>query len=273
MYDLEQAAAVAGSAAVEAGRIIRSGLGNTTILGTKEGNPRDLVTRVDHDAQTRIAEVLRREYPDIPIIGEEGSTGTDCTNLAQLPFAWSVDPNDGTTNLAHGIPHCCASIALTANGRPVVGVIYDPFLDELFVAVRGLYARCNGQPIRVWDDDGSLDEQVVGTGFTNSRRWREVSLKAAARICPLVRSLRAFGSSALSLAWVACGRLAASWRFNQSPWDTTAGIALVREAGGRVESIYPSETLLSPRHAILASSPPFYEDLLREIRTSTDDRA
>lgn len=201
----------------------------------------DLVSQADHDAEAAILQILRERTPQCGIVAEESGGEPD----AQAN--WYIDPLDGTTNFVHAVPHYAVSIALVARAgtvlgphqaplpeTPLVGVIYDPNRAELFTAVQGGGAWLNGHRIRV-ARTASLDDALLATGFP----FKDFSF--AGEYLPTLehamrnsRGVRRFGSAALDLAWVACGRYDGYWEMGLSPWDVAAGTVLVREAGGEV---------------------------------------
>ncbi len=153
---------------------------------------------------------------------------------ADAEFRWVVDPLDGTTNFAHGLPIFCVSIALEARGRRALGVIYDPMRDECFAARAGAGATLNGAPIAV-SAAQTLESALGGTGFPyDVMDAPEETLRWFAPLLPRLRGVRRLGSAALDLAYVACGRLDLFWEAKLHAWDVAAGILIVEEAGGRV---------------------------------------
>ncbi len=228
----------------EAGARLRELFGHLQGYELKTGH-QDLVTDADREAEALILARLQEAYPEHEILSEESafqsqarkSEAQSSLQASQGPtaagFRWVVDPLDGTTNFAHGVPFFAVSIALEERNEPIVGVIYDPIHEELFAAVRGEGARLNGQPIRVSDVD-ELKRSLLATGFPTRSPLRERNLDYMGRFLPLAQSLRRFGSAALGLAYVACGRLEGYWELTLHRWDLAAGILLVEEAGGRV---------------------------------------
>lgn len=198
----------------------------------------DLVSEADQASQDAIKEFLLGRFPEHQFVGEEESFGKpiDATRPAPGAPAWVVDPLDGTANYVHDVPAYCVSIGLVADGKPVVGVIYDPRLDEMFAAAAGLGATLNGKPMRV-SAIPTVRDGMIATGFpSNYERqlrnldvWRAVSAEA--------QSLRRNGSTALSLAYIACGRFDGYWAFDNWAWDVAAGFVLVAEAGGTVTTL------------------------------------
>lgn len=191
----------------------------------------DIVTHADKAAEEIIVAGLRQHFPDHHIVGEEG--GGMGAPLEEAEYMWWVDPIDGTTNYANRIPYFSTSIALTdKNRQPLLGLVYAPAFEEMFCAVKGAGATLNGQPIRVTETD-ELIRTVLCSGFPydpagniNVPQWQAFMART--------RGLRRFGSAALDLAYVACGRLDGFWEAGINPWDALGGMMLVQEAGGTV---------------------------------------
>ncbi len=197
----------------------------------------DLVTEADRASEALIRGRLQAAFPTHGIYGEEGTReGMDAE------FRWYVDPLDGTTNFAHQFPVFCvvlgcerrrAGLEATADGEMVAGVIYDPLRDEMFSAEAGRGAWLNGHRISV-SKTRRLQEALTATGFPSHKRHRSPNVHFYQEITLRSHGVRRAGSAALDLAYVACGRLDGFWEFNLNPWDTSAGVLLVREAGGLV---------------------------------------
>ncbi|MCS7226086.1 MAG: inositol monophosphatase [Gloeomargarita sp. SKYB31] len=197
----------------------------------EKGRSGDLVTAADRESEAAILAVLQRHFPTHSILAEESGWQT---TRPQPEFLWAVDPLDGTTNFAHQYPLYSVSVGLLFQGEPVVGVVLDPLRQELFRAARGLGATRNRQPMQVSRTD-TLERSLLVTGFAYDRR--ETPDNNYAEFCHLThrcQGVRRGGSAAIDLAYVACGRLDGYWERGLSPWDITAGIVLVREAGGLV---------------------------------------
>lgn len=190
----------------------------------------DLVTATDRAAEARILDILAAATPTFGILAEESGA------RAGDGGRWIVDPLDGTTNFAHGIPHCAVAIGLELDERLAVGVVHDPLRGETFSAVRGQGARLDGVPIRVSETD-ELADALLATGFGPDHRERpERYVRPLAALLGRCRCIRRGGSAALDLAYVAAGRLEGFWEANLRAWDTAAGRLLVEEAGGKVSS-------------------------------------
>lgn len=216
-------------AAREAGALLLDGLGRRIEVSHK--GPIDLVTEVDLASEALITDLISTHYPRHAILAEEeGAMGA----APGAEYRWLVDPLDGTTNYAHGYPCFCVSIAVERRGEVVVGVVYDPTRDELFVAEKGAGARLNNRAVRV-SDTAPLAASLLVTGFpyaiseqefTNLGHFHDFSLHGQA--------VRRDGSAALDLCYVSCGRFDGFWELALKPWDTAAGTLIVTEAGGRV---------------------------------------
>ena len=198
-------------------------------LGVDLKGPIELVTEVDHAAETAIVECLQRAEPSVPILAEE--RGVVAGSKSGCRFI--VDPLDGTTNFAHGFPVFAVSIGYEEGGEVVAGAVLDPLREELFTAEAGRGAQLNGVPIRV-SATAEMQNALLATGFPYSREAMDRALELFVRIMRRVRAVRRAGSAALDLCSVAAGRLDAFWEETLRAWDTAAGEVIVREAGGLV---------------------------------------
>jgi len=225
----------------------------------------DLVTVADRTAEKLIRGRLGEAFPEHGIYGEEGTQ-----DRMEREFRWYVDPLDGTTNFAHGFPQFCVSLGLEQrpadlksgqDGTLVAAVIYDPLRDELFTAERGRGAELNGKPLRV-SRTAELAESLVSTGFPSRKRHLSPNIHFYQEFTLRSHGVRRAGSAALDLAYVAAGRMEAFWEFNLNPWDTAAGILLVKEAGGRVTDFSGAHFRLDSRE-ILASNGLIHEELVK----------
>lgn len=255
---------VAVEAARAAGDLIRRALGRIDGYDTKSG-PSDLVTEVDRASEDLIRRRLREAFPDIPVVGEEWAFGRDLDEeLRRGPELWLVDPLDGTANFVHGLAASAVSIALVRDGEPVVGVVYDPYRDELFTARAGEGAWLGERRLRV-GPCGRLADAMLATGFPSQSPYRQAAVDGVRALVPAIRNLRNFGSAATHLAYVAAGRLSGFWEVNLSPWDMAAGALLVREAGGRVTDTLGRPYTAATRH-IVATCGPIHDAVLRLLR-------
>jgi myo-inositol-1(or 4)-monophosphatase len=199
----------------------------------------DLVTEADVASQNAVKSYLLGQFPDHQFLGEEESFGKspeDVRPNRDAPPTWVVDPLDGTANYVHDIPAYCVSIGLVIAQEPVVGVIFDPRQNELFAAARGLGAFLNGRPIHV-SPAKRLDDAMLSTGFPSNYDKQVRNLAAWDRMSPHCQGLRRTGSTAINLAYVACGRFDGYWAYDNYPWDLAGGAVLVTEAGGHLTTI------------------------------------
>ena len=209
----------------------------------------DIKLELDVRCQKLIEKQLFKAFPEVSFLGEEGDAGD-----ADSEYRWVVDPIDGTVNFAYGIPHACVSIALQqkkqkaesrkqkakpssilhlpSSYRTLVGVIYDPFQDELWTAIRGQAAKLNGRVIHV-SNRRKLSECIVTVGFAKSAASFEASLPSFIWLARRVRKIRIMGAAALGLTYVATGRLDAYIERGVSLWDVAAGGLIIECAGGK----------------------------------------
>jgi myo-inositol-1(or 4)-monophosphatase len=217
-------------AALKAGRTLARDFGEVENLQVSLKGPGDFVSAADRRAEETIVEALTRARPGYSFLNEEGGAiaGTDTTHR------WLVDPLDGTTNFLHGIPLFSVSIALERENELVAGVVYNPILNELYVAERGQGAFLNDRRLRVAARK-RLADAVIATGTPHIGRGGQDAFVAELRpLLSATAGVRRCGSAAIDLAWVASGRFDGFWERGISPWDMAAGIVLVREAGGIV---------------------------------------
>ena len=226
----------------------------------------DLVTKYDRASEEFIFSEIRSHFPAHAVIAEEGSRSESGHDLV-----WYVDPLDATTNFAHGIPHFCVSIAVFSRSmkRTVVGVVYDPNRKELFTAMTGCGASCNGKQIQVSGFD-KLSDSVIATGFPYGKQDERINnLSEVNKILPHIQCLRRMGSAALDLCYVASGRFDGYWEPMLFPWDTAAGALMVEEAGGLV-SDYLGEAFDPVVPEIVASNGLIHDTLQDLVKSSTE---
>jgi myo-inositol-1(or 4)-monophosphatase len=195
---------------------------------------RDLVTDVDLAIQHDIADFLARATPDIELLAEESAQQPD---IATAEWLWVLDPVDGTSNFAHGLPLCAVSLALLHRGQGEVAVTHAPLLGRTYHAVKDNGAFLNGQPITA-SRTGSLNEAIISLGDyavgPDSTVLNRQRLALTAELVPLVERIRMVGAATLDLAFVAEGALDACVMMSNKPWDTAAGVLMAREAGALV---------------------------------------
>ncbi|MDX1686687.1 MAG: inositol monophosphatase family protein [Candidatus Promineifilaceae bacterium] len=217
----------AESAAREAGDFLRTEWQEPRHLEKK--GFRDWVTDADYASQQIVTDLIQQRHPTHGFQTEEADGELPTTG----DVIWLVDPVDGTTNFSRQQPNFTITLAAVADGDVQAGVVYEPMRDEMFSAVSGGGSTLNGEGISVSDRD-ALERSVVALDWAHAPAQRQRSLDALGRYAHEVRTIRALGSAALALAWVAVGRLDAYLNPGLQPWDLAAGALLVREAGGRI---------------------------------------
>ena len=215
----------------------------------------DIVTDVDLASEKIILGILTSEFPQFSILAEESEPVTN-----DSAYTWVVDPIDGTRNFAEGIPHFCLVVALAKGNQMVVGVIFDPLKDEMFTAEQGKGAFLNGERIRV-SERQEIPDSILGFDLGYVDQKAGLALDMIRSLWPNILGMRLMGSSALGLAYAACGRLDIYFHHHLSPWDIASGLLLVQESGGNVvDKQGEAANLFTP--SIIASSPQLIERFL-----------
>ncbi len=220
-------------AVMKASRSLKRDFGEVENLQVSRKGPGDFVSAADRKAEQILRDALEKARPGYGFILEEGGTvkGTDPNHR------WHIDPLDGTTNFLHGIPQFAISVGLERDGQIVAGVVYDPIKDELFIAEKGKGAYLNNRRIRVAARIEMADA-VVACGLPHIGKGDHgVFMKELSAVMGHVGGMRRFGAAALDLAYVACGRLDAYWERGVNSWDVSAGMLLIREAGGYLSDV------------------------------------
>jgi len=222
-------------------------------------NDSDVVTAADKASENLIKTIIRKTYPEHGIIAEESG----CEN-ERSEWRWVIDPLDGTTNFSQGLPVFSVSIALERNETPVVGVVYAPYLGELFHAVRGEGAFLNGK--RIYCSDKSVfSECVIATGMPYDKLVNpDNNLREISSLAPFARGIRRMGSAAIDLSYVAAGFYDAYWELNLKRWDVSAGILIAKEAGAKVYSIRENRN-----YSLMASCPAIAGRMLESLSAQT----
>ncbi len=241
----------------QAGAVLMEGYGNVRHIQQK--GVIDLVTEFDKRSEELIISFIQKQFPDHAILAEESGH-----NKTISEYQWVIDPLDGTTNFAHGIPIFAVTIGLLKSNSPVVGVAYDPFRNEMFSAELGQGATLNDRPIHA-SSQTDLGHAAISTGFpydlrTNPRN----NLAQFVQFQLRTQTVRHLGCASLDCSWTAMGRLDGYWEFGVKPWDIGAGALIVREAGGCVTSTDGDENFLS-KETILVSNTILHEQMLRVL--------
>lgn len=232
-------------AAKSAGLLLKRNIGRRHTIEFK--GVIDVVTEMDIKAEDMIMKTIKARFPEHGILTEESfeqKSGSE--------YRWIIDPLDGTTNYSHGFPIFCVSIALEREGEIILGVVFNPMLNELFTAEKGKGAYLNNKRIRV-SGISELTKSLLATGFPyDVRTSRDNNISHFANFAVRVQAIRRAGSAALDMCYVACGRFDGFWELKLKPWDTAAAMLIIKEAGGIVTdfkgsafSLYSGETLAS----------------------------
>jgi myo-inositol-1(or 4)-monophosphatase len=248
---LEQIAAGAGR---EAAAVITQSYGRPDPVGRKT-SPTDVVTDTDLRAEALLTERLLGQTPDAGILGEEGGSTAPGARLQ-----WVVDPLDGTINFLYGVPLFAVSVAASVDGEVVAGAVIDVLRNELFSAHIGGGARLDESPITA-SACSSFAEALVLTGFSYHADQRAVQGEVVQRVLSRARDVRCFGSTALELCWVACGRADAYFQSGTAIWDRAAGALIAAEAGANTELPCPENQDL-----VISASPGVFEDLWAAVQ-------
>jgi myo-inositol-1(or 4)-monophosphatase len=219
----------------------------------------NIVTEADRMSEKIITSAIRETFPGHGILAEESTAF-----VGEEDCRWIIDPLDGTTNYAHGYPVFCVSIALEEHGAMRLGAVYNPMLDEMFLAEKGQGAFLNGRRIHV-SATPELARALLATGFPyDIREGGEDNMNYFHGLALKAQAIRRAGAAALDLAYVAAGRFDGFWELKLMPWDTAAGTLLVREAGGVVTDLAGGTFSLSSPH-VLASNGRLHEAMARVI--------
>jgi myo-inositol-1(or 4)-monophosphatase len=248
---LEKRLPIACAVAREAGALQKRRFLDRENMIFKFKGPQDYLTATDGEVEKLVRSRLLDAFPGDTFLGEEdGGQVSGCT--------WVVDPIDGTSNFARGIPHFCVSIAFVLDGVASIGVIYQPILDELFAAAKGVGATLNGVAIKT-SSTTSLDKSLLEVGRA-SRQPQAGYLAMLDKVMGTGAAIRGAGSGALAVANVAAGRVDGCFEIHMYAWDCLAGLVLVEEAGGRVNDFLAGDGLLKG-NPIFASAPGIAEEL------------
>jgi myo-inositol-1(or 4)-monophosphatase len=245
--------AACADAARRGGEVLRERWGQPRTVDKK--GTIDLVTDADRASEAAVLGVLAGRFPGAAVLAEESGRSGGAGTLRFI-----VDPLDGTTNYAHGVPHFAVTVAAEDAGGLAAGATYDPLRDELFLASRGGGATLNGDPIGHSGCTALVDALLV-TGFPydiHVEHRRALDLFEA--FVTRARGVRRYGAAALDLAWVACGRFDGFWESKLKPWDLAAGVLIVREAGGVATDLEGGGRILETG-GIMAAAPRLHPQL------------
>jgi myo-inositol-1(or 4)-monophosphatase len=245
----------------EAGEILRDGYYSKKEVTFKA--KKDLVTKYDVAVENFLKEKFEKEFTDFNVIAEE----SDNTNKI-FSNSIIVDPIDGTTNFVNKLPHTAISVGVYKDKKPYIGIVYNPILNELYTAVVGEGAYCNGEKIEV-SDEVDFQKALLSTGFpytsgTCEDDLNDVMVKLK-DILPKCQDIRRLGSAALDLCYVARGVYEGYYEMNLKAWDVSAGLIILQEAGGKVSNIDGDEYVLFENKYIVASNRLIHGEFIKNL--------
>jgi myo-inositol-1(or 4)-monophosphatase len=252
--ELERIATATTQAAAE---VVGAGYGRPRAVGRKS-SPTDVVTQTDLRAEAKIRRLLLEATPEAGFVGEEGGFTAPAARLQ-----WVVDPLDGTVNFLYGVPVFAVSIAAALDGEVVAGAVIDVLRGEVFSGHAGGGARRDGEPIAA-SSCAALSQALVVTGFSYQADERAAQGEVVHRLLSRVRDVRCFGSAALELCWVACGRADAYFQRGTELWDRAAGALIAAEAGAQTLLPCPENDDLS-----VAAAPGVFDELWSILQFAT----
>lgn len=259
LVDIEHAAEVAEMAADQAAEVLMELFG---VARVEYKGEIDLVTEADRRAEERIVALINEHFPDHAIVAEE--SGEHDARDGSKRVCWYIDPIDGTTNYAHGMPIFATSICLSIDGKPELGIVNNPAYNERYTARRGHGAFLNGERIGVSGAD-TLKKSLLVTGFPYDSHERPANIDHFTHFIQQTRGVRRLGSAALDLAYVARGSLDGYWETKLNPWDYAAGWLLVLEAGGVVTDL-KGEPMTFEARQILASNGRIHDAMVQTLK-------
>lgn len=241
----------------QAGGILKDGYGKVHQVEYK--GPIDLVTEVDKQAEALLVERILSRFPNHSIIAEEsGHTHNS------LDHDWYIDPVDGTSNYARGLPIFCVSVAYAFEGQMQLAGVFDPLREEFFHARKGEGAFLNRSRIKVSEIHKMMDSILV-TGFQHDPESVEVNIRHFTTLIHQVHTIRRLGSAVLDQVYVAAGRMDGYWETGLGAWDIAAGTLIIEEAGGLVTTMKGDPDFMKPPYDILAANPVLHPKLLAEL--------
>lgn len=255
--------ATAEEAVRAGGAVLREMFGRAKV---REKGPADLVTEADFASQETVRGIVLGAFPDHGFLGEEDHP-TACNVTGPSSYRWILDPLDGTTNFVHGVPHFCVSLALETEGFLVVGAVYNPMVEECYLAEAGNGARLNDKAIRT-SSVSELSQSLAAVGLPSVVDAESRDLRLFNQAIGVCQAMRRTGSSALNLCYVAAGRFDVAWNYSTKPWDVAAGALIIQEAGGSIESPYGGDFNVDEGHLFSAANDVLMAQLRRLASTA-----
>ena len=243
-------------ACIKASRSLIRDFGEIENLQVSSKGPGDFVSSADKRTEKILIEELQKAHPEYGIITEE----TGIINKSNIKNRWIIDPIDGTMNFLNGVPQFAISIGYEENGEIVCGVIFNPILNEMFIAEKGNGAYLNNTRMRVSNKKKIKDSLLVTGGPRGTSQIKDKIFSEYITVSKNVSNVRKFGSAALDMAYVACGRFDGYWQRELNYWDIAAGIIILKEAGGFVDFFEEDENLPFKKN-ILATNANIHDEL------------
>uniref|UniRef100_A0A7S0G9T3 inositol-phosphate phosphatase n=1 Tax=Proboscia inermis TaxID=420281 RepID=A0A7S0G9T3_9STRA len=262
-------------AARAAGTIITSHVGCQNEGCDLKVNLKDIVTKYDTQAQSAIKHIITSQFPDHVFLGEEDVPAggeasakalVDILAANQESYIWIVDPIDGTANFAAGLELCGVTVTVVHRNEAILGVIYDPHRNEMYTALKNMGSYCNGEPIGVAGNLEGAKDAIINAGCPADPNAFATSMRGVVALNSKVRGIRVLACSALTLAWLAQGRLGAHYGYDLSSWDLVAGSLLIREAGGIVTDLDGSEYRVTTRNMLCSANRVIHEEILTVLK-------
>ncbi len=248
---------VAVAAANQSAKLFKTNFGNAGLVELKNNNPGDLVTNVDKKIEKLIRSIVKKNFPAHKIIGEEFEKDIVDKN----DFVWVIDPIDGTTNYVYGIPFCCISIGLWDNKGPLVAVVNNPILKQVYTAVRGQGIKLNGKKTQV--GNGATIKTAIGTvGWGKVRNEGQIIFSELIKDC---FKIRVFASGTWQICMVASGNSDFYASMQENAWDFGAAVLMVTEAGGKVTDLKGRDINLKTRN-LIASNGKVHDELVGRLK-------
>ncbi len=249
---------IAAAAARAAGKIVKHLFGRVGYEIKKSDT--DLLTRADLHSEKTIVEIIGTRFPQDNILAEEGGNKEQTSNRT-----WLVDPVDGTTNFVHGFPFFGVSIGLEVDGEMVVGVVHNPVMNEFFQASKGNGAFLNQSPIHV-SGTRKLHRSLLATGFPYDIKEKTESVMALfKKMIVKAQGVRRPGAASIDMCYVASGRFDGFWEQDLNPWDTAAGLIILKEAGGKVTT-FDGGNYTPYEKTVIAANPDIHGEMVKMLR-------
>ncbi len=245
----------------DAGKILKKGFYKDKNISFKA--KKDLVTQFDVEVEKYLKKKFAKKFKEFNIIAEE----SDNANI-EFNNSIIIDPIDGTTNFVNGVPHTAISVGVYKNKKPYLAVVYNPILDELYTAKIGKGAYLNGKKLKVSLED-NFQKSLLATGFPYTSGSDENDLNDVVKkikdVLPLCQDLRRLGSASLDLCYVARGTYEGYYEMNLKPWDVSAGVLILTEAGGIVSNISGGEYNLFEDKYLVASNGKIHDEFIKNL--------